>query len=192
MSPEIAVPEERRHRLSVADFHQLAEAGAFGPEERVELIGGELFDMTPIGSRHAAVVDRLAEKLVIALQGNYQVHIQNPIRLGEDSEPQPDVALLQRREDGYAHQLPAAEDVRVVVEVADSSLAFDRDVKLPLYARHGIPEAWLVDLEAGRVEVCSAPRAGEYGRVDRYRAGMTLESAAADLRLAVGDFLPPA
>ena len=192
MSPVTAVPEERRHRLSVADFHQLAEAGAFGSEERVELIGGELFDMTPIGSRHAAAVDRLVEKLVIALQGGYQVHIQNPIRLGEDSEPQPDVALLRRREDGYAHQLPAAEDVRVVVEVADTSLTFDRDVKLPLYARHAIPEAWLVDLEADRVEVHSAPFEGEYGRVDRYRAGMTLESGAAGVRLAVEEILPPA
>ena len=148
--------------------------------------------MTPIGSRHAAVVDRLTEALVLRFQRAYQVHTQNPVRLGEDNEAQPDVAVLRRREDGYAHGLPTAEDVHLVVEVADSSLAFDRDIKLPLYAGFAIPEAWLVDLEGNRIEVHSGPQAGEYGHVDRYRPGMTVHSPSLGLTLDADAVLPPA
>ncbi len=185
------IPPERRHRLTVEDFHRLAESGILGEDDRVELIGGELIDMTPIGSRHAAAVDHLVEALILRLQGSCQVHTQNPVRLGEDNEPQPDVAVLRRRDHGYASRLPAAEDVLLVVEVADSSLAFDRDVKLPLYARFGIPEAWLVDLEGGRIEVHSAPDGGEYGHVDRYRRGTSVASPLLGLSLDADACLAP-
>jgi len=191
MAQTVEIPPERRHRLTVADFHKLAEAGGLAPDDRVELIKGELIDMTPIGSRHAAVVDRLTEAMILRFQREYQVHTQNPICLGEDNEPQPDVAVLRRRGDGYAHGLPTAEDVHLVVEVADSSLAIDRDIKLPLYAGFAIAEAWLVDLESNRIEVHSGPQPGEYVHVDRYRPGMTLQSPTLGLTLDVDAILPP-
>jgi Uma2 family endonuclease len=101
----------RRHRLSVEEFHRMGEAGILRAEDRVELIEGELIEMAPIGSKHAAVVDELARLLVLAAQGAAQVRVQNPIRLGADCEPQPDVALLRPRQDRYASALPRAEDV---------------------------------------------------------------------------------
>lgn len=185
------IPPERRHRLTVEDFHRLAESGILGEDDRVELIGGELIDMTPIGSRHAATVRNLINLLAGHLGSDHWLDAQNPVRLGEDNEPQPDVAVLRRRDHGYASRLPAAEEVLLVVEVADSSLAFDRDVKLPLYARFGIPEARLVDLEGERIEVHSAPEAGEYGHVDRYRRGASVASPVLGFALDADACLPP-
>ena len=191
MGHSVEIPPERRHRLSVDDFHRLAESGVLGEDDRVELIGGELIDMTPIGSRHAATVRNLINQLAGQLGNEHWVDAQNLVRLGEDSEPQPDVAVIRRRDHGYATRLPAAEDIRLVVEVADTSLAFDRDVKLPLYARSAVPEAWLVDLEAERIEVHSRPISGEYGHVDRYRRGMSVSSPILGIALD-GDAILPA
>ena len=185
------IPDERRHRLTVADFHSLAEAGAFGPEERVELIRGELIDMTPIGNRHAAAVRNLINELASQMGGAILVDAQNPIRLGEGSAPQPDVFLLQRRKEGYGGRLPDADDARLVIEIADTSLAYDRDVKLPLYANHGIPEAWLVDLTNDRVQVFTGPLGEDYGHMDLFRTGMTVTSPTLGLELPAETCLPP-
>ena len=136
-----------RHRLTVEEFHRMGETGILRPDACVELIEGEIIDMAPIGSPHASAVARLAQLFVQALGSTAVVWIQNPIVLGDYSEPQPDLILLRPRDDFYRHALPRPADALLVVEVSDTSLRFDREVKLPLYARSNIPETWIVDLE---------------------------------------------
>ncbi len=115
-----------------------------------------------IGSEHAACVRRLSRFLIRNAEPQALVSAQNPVRLNEASEPEPDLALLRPREDDYASRHPQPDDVFLVVEVADTSLSFDRDVKLPLYAAAGIPEAWIVDLEADEVHVYREPDGERY------------------------------
>ncbi|MEF8794200.1 Uma2 family endonuclease [Thiohalorhabdus sp.] len=192
MGRSVDIPREHRHRLTSADLHRLAESGAFAPEERVELIGGGLVDRTPIGSRHAEVVRNLTNLLAGKIGPGLLVDGQNLLHLSEEDEPQPDPALVYRREASYGRALPTGEDALLVVEVADTSLPFDREVKLPLYARSGIPEAWLVDLEGERIEVHTAPAAAEYGGVERFRRKMVLRSPGLDVEVAVDAILPAA
>jgi Uma2 family endonuclease len=154
----------------------MGAAGIFTEDDHVELIEGEILQMSPIGSRHAASVNRLNTKFNNLLGDRAVVSIQNPILLNDLSEPQPDIAILARREDFYADALPTATDVLLVVEVADTTVAYDRDIKLPSYARAGIPEAWLVNLPAETVEIHLEPVNGAYRKVFSYRRGdsMTL------------------
>lgn len=156
----------RRHWLSVDDYYRMAEVGILDPEARVELIDGEIIDMAPPGSQHAAAVHYLTEIFVTAVEGKATVLVQNPVRLSRYSEPQPDLALLRRREDFYRERHPQPDDVLLIVEIASSSLRFDRDTKVPLYARHGIPEMWLVDLGSRRLFRHRAPEHGSYTVVD--------------------------
>jgi Uma2 family endonuclease len=155
----------QRHKLTVAQYHRMAETGVLAPDARVELLEGVIVDMAPIGSRHAATVNRLTRAFAAAVGNRAIVSVQNPIRLGDHDEPQPDLALLRPRADYYAEATPTAADVLLVVEVAQSSAAYDREVKLPLYAQHGVPEVWLVDLDAARLHVCRAPQDGRYAEV---------------------------
>lgn len=152
----------QRHRLSLDDFHRMAEAGVFAPDARVEFIEGEIVDMRPIGSRHAAAVKRLARALHRAVADRALVSVRDPIHLDRHNEPQPDLALLRPREDDYAGALPQAADTLLVIEVADRSAAYDLQVKAPLYARHGIAELWILDLDAGTVRRLRQPHGGEY------------------------------
>ena len=152
------------HHLSVDDFHKLGEAGILHEDDRVELIEGALIDMAPIGAGHAGQVNRLTNLFAPAVSGRAIVAPQNPLRLDDFSEPQPDLVLLRYRDDFYAKAHPRPSDVLLLVEVADSSLAYDRDTKVPLYARHAIPEVWLIDLQHRRVEVFLEPAGGEYRR----------------------------
>ena len=168
----------RRHRLSVDDYYRMAEVGILAPEARVELIDGEIIDMAPPGSPHAATVTYLTEVFVRAVEGRATVLAQNPVRLSEYSEPQPDLALLRPRDDFYREHHPRAEDVLLIIEVAATSLRFDRKKKIPLYARHGIPEMWLVDLGGRRLVRYRAPQHGSYTLVDEPDLGMALEVAA--------------
>jgi Uma2 family endonuclease len=135
-----------RRRFTVEQYHRMAEAGIFADGDRVELIEGEIIEMIPIGSRHAAWVDRLNDLLTSAIERRAIVRVQSPIWLGSHSEPQPDLAVLRRRADFYLDAHPQPGDVHLVIEVADTSADFDRTVKIPLYGRMGIPEAWLVDI----------------------------------------------
>ncbi len=146
----------QRRLFTVEEYHRMAEAGILSEDDRVELIEGELIAMSPIGSRHAAAVARLTA-LLSRIGGWGIVWVQNPVRLGPHSEPQPDVALLRYRPDFYASAHPGPEDVLLIVEVAETSADYDRTVKIPLYARHGIPEAWLVDLTEEHVEIYRQP-----------------------------------
>ena len=139
----------------------MGEIGVFEPEARIELIDGELFDMPPIGPAHASETARINQILVEATRGRAIVWPQNPIQLGDLSAPQPDLALLRWREDFYRQAHPHPEDVLLLVEVADTSLAHDRDRKLPLYARFAIPEVWLIDIGGGAVTIHRDPQPEE-------------------------------
>ena len=152
-----------RHRLSVNEFERMAQAGILAEDERVELIEGDLIDMTPIGSRHAGAVSRLTRAFSLAVGADVIVSVQNPIRLDRYSQPQPDLALLRPRADFYAEAHPQPADVLLIVEVAEASLAYDRDVKIPLYARHGIPEVWLLDVAGRCLTAHRAPGPDGYG-----------------------------
>ena len=154
-----------RHRLTVADYYRMGEAGIFAPEARVELIEGEIIDMAPIGTRHGSAVKRLNALFVAAVGSRAVVSVQDPLRLSELSEPEPDLMLLKPRADFYADAHPTAADVLLLVEVADTSARYDREIKLPLYARHGVREVWIVDLEARLLRICRLPAGEAYAEV---------------------------
>lgn len=163
-----------RRQFTVDEYHRMAEAGILTEDDRIELIAGELITMSPIGTRHAACVKRLNRLLGRALGASVLISVQDPIRLGDDSEPQPDLAVLRPRPDDYARGHPTASDVLLLIEVADTSQRYDREVKVPLYARAGIPEIWLVDLAAETVERYAEPANGTYRLVEQIRRGQTL------------------
>ncbi len=146
-----------RHRISVDAFHQMGEAGILGPKDRVELIDGEIIDMSPIGVLHAAIVDALARHFGRRAGESVFVRCQNPLRLDDISEPEPDIAILRPRADFYTTAHPGPADVVLVIEVADTSLAYDLGTKVPLYARHGIPEVWVIDAATRRTRVFRQP-----------------------------------
>jgi Uma2 family endonuclease len=152
----------RRHLLTVADYYRMAEAGVLAPDARVELIDGEIVDMAPIGTRHGSAVLRLNHLCMLAVGTRATVSVQSSLRLGDRSEPQPDVMLLKPREDFYAEAHPTAEDVLLLIEVSDSTARYDREIKLPLYARHGVQEVWIVDLDARLLRTYSAPVGERY------------------------------
>lgn len=159
-----AQPSPHRHAYSVDDYYRMTEAGILRPGDRVELIEGEIIDRVPIGSRHAAAVKRIAHILRQTVGERAYLSVQDPVRLGRYSEPQPDIALLLPRTDFYAAAHPGPADVLLIVEVADSTLRFDRDIKLPLYARHDIPEVWLVDIENAQFTIHTGPQADGYAQ----------------------------
>ena len=186
-----AVMDRVRHRVTVADFHKMSEAGIFLEDDRIELIEGEMVDMAPIGSRHAGMVNKL-NRLFSAVGGQALVSTQNPLRLDPYSEPEPDLMLLKPRADYYAEAHPGASDVLLLIEVSDTTARFDREVKLPLYARHGIAEVWLIDLDARAVERCTEPRpeAGDYARRESLAAGRIAPNALPDHAVAIDDLFP--
>lgn len=152
----------RRHRISVDDYYRMAAAGILRQDSRVELIEGEIIDMTPIRKSHAGTVNYLSRVLTTSLGEHTVVATQNPVRLGDLSEPQPDLAVLRFREDFYRSAHPTAADVLLIIEVADTTVRYDSEVKMPLYARHGIVEAWLVDLENRRLRIFRDPQPDGY------------------------------
>jgi len=179
-----AVIEPRRHRITVAEYHQMGEAGIFDEDARIELLEGELFDMAPIGSKHANTVARLMH-LFYAVKDNAVVWVQNPIAL-ENSEPEPDLALL--KPGSYWDQLPTAGEVLLLAEVADNSVQHDRERKMPLYARCGICEAWLVDVSARQVEIYREPSpAGYRTALMRGEQDRVAPLALPELEIALGD-----
>jgi Uma2 family endonuclease len=153
--------------LTVTEYYRMAEAGILRPDARVELIEGEIIDMAPIGSRHAGTVDQLASCLRRAAGERAIVRVQNPIRIDEHSEPEPDVVLLRPRADFYKTSHPRSSDVLLIIEVADTTLRYDRDVKTPLYARHRVPEVWIVNLEDRQLLRYRSPREGAFAHTDR-------------------------
>ncbi len=160
--------------FTVDDYHRLAQIGVLDEDERVELLDGQIVEMSPIGPRHAGCVKHLARLLYRKLGDAEILGVQDPVGLGMRSEPQPDLAVLKPRADGYRTAHPGPADVLLVIEVADTSLQSERDVKLPLYAAAGIPEAWLVDLEHDMIEVHRQPGPEGYREVDTLRRSDTL------------------
>lgn len=165
-------------RFSVSEYYRMAEVGILGRDERVELVEGVIVEMSAMGSRHAACVDRLNRHLNSLVGGEMLVRVQSPIRLDDASEPEPDLALLKPREDFYSSEHPGPSDVLLVIEVSETSAEYDVEVKLPLYARAGIPETWLVDLTTDTVEAHSRPASGGYRQTLRAKRGETLKSEA--------------
>lgn len=159
------------YRFTVDDYHRMAEADVFGPEDRVELVDGEVILMSPIGSRHAGCVNRLTRWLVLGLEDRAVVAVQNPIQIGDFSEPQPDLVLLRPRPDFYGDHHAFPSDVLLVVEVADTSLRFDLERKTPLYIAAGVPEVWIVDVGGVVVVTRGAERS-------EFRAGDALAPLA--------------
>jgi len=177
-----------RHRLTRRDYYRLGEAGILGEGDRVELLEGLLVDMSPIGPRHTIITDNLNELLVVGFRGRALVRCQEPVVLDDGSEPQPDFALVRRPWRGYPHTHPEPDDIFLLIEVADSSLDFDRTVKLELYARAGIKEVWIVDLTRDGVLVYRGPSGGAYGSVVRIEAPGELDvEGLPGVMISVGD-----
>lgn len=164
--------------FSVDEYYRMAEAGILREDDRVELIEGEIVEMSPIGSRHASCVRRLNELLFRDIGQAAIISVQSPIRIDDYSEPEPDVAVLKRREDFYAEGHPTASDVLLLIEVADTSVEYDRNIKLPLYAKAGISEVWLVNLPQETIEIYRQPLDKTYREVRLVKRGESLEAEA--------------
>lgn len=168
----------------------MIESGILTERDRVELLQGEIIEMSPIGRQHAACVDRLTELFVRELGIRAIVRVQNPIQLSNSSEPQPDFAILQRRSDFYADGHPQPQDVFALVEVSDTTVEFDRTVKVPLYAKNNIAEVWIVDLNAETVQVHCEPSAAGYQQVQIFRRDQSLSfQAFSDVQFTVEQML---
>ena len=151
-----------RHPITVGEYFRMGEAGVLDPDARCELIEGEIIDMPPIGPLHASKTNRLTDLLTEAVRGKAIVSAQNPVVLGDLSAPQPDLTLLRYRDDYYAQAHPGPDDILLLVEVADTSLAHDRNTKLPLYARYQVPEVWIIDIPGRHLDVHREPDGGRY------------------------------
>jgi Uma2 family endonuclease len=166
-----------RYGFSSEQYHRMACVGIFTEDTRVELIDGDIIEMSPVGSLHVACVNRLDDLLHDRLaRRSAIVQVQSPVTLDERYEPEPDVTVLRYRPDYYARALPTAADVLLLIEVADSSLPFDQGTKLPLYARAGIPEVWIVDLDSAVIERHAEPTGDTYVQTDRTGPGSTVSS----------------
>jgi len=180
-----------RRRFTIDEYHRMGEAEILADDPRIELIAGTIVVREPTGARHAGTVDRLADLFISRIERRAVVRIQNPLAFPDEmSELQPDITLLRPRADFYGSAHPGAADVLLLIEVADATLRLDRRVKIPLYARAGICEVWLLDLTTERVEVFRAPSPGRYSDVTRPGRGASLAPLAfPELSLVVDDLL---
>lgn len=172
------VVERQTRRLTVDDYHRMGETGILRSDERVELIEGEILTMSPIGGAHTLHVRRLIALLTDRYRGLAVVDIQDPVRLSDLTEPQPDAMLLKHRDDYYGPVVPRSSDVLLVIEVSDSSLVFDRNVKVPIYAKTGIPEVWLLDIETKVLTAYRDPSPAGYRVALEFRSGDVIAPAA--------------
>jgi len=179
-----------KYYFTVAEYERMGQAGILAKDARLELIEGEIVEMSPIGSRHAACVNFLSRFLNRAMGDSALVSIQNPIRLNDFSEPQPDVALLRLRDDFYRAAHPTPADVLLIIEVADTTLEYDRQIKVPLYAKAGIAETWIVNLPEEQIEIYAELTGDAYQTIRHFGRG---EEARAhtidDLTVRVADVL---
>jgi Uma2 family endonuclease len=179
-----------RYPLTVENFNFLAEQGKFNPDARLELIEGEIHQMLPIGSLHARCVNFLSNTLFQVLVNKYIVSIQNPIVVDDLNQLQPDIAVLNYQKDFYKYSLPYAKDVLLVIEVADSTVLLDRNVKFPKYAYAGIAEAWLIDLQNEQIEIHGEPNGFTYSNVKTYQRGeQVVSETMPDVKFSVNDIL---
>jgi Uma2 family endonuclease len=173
--------------INVEEYYKMAEVGILKPDDRLELINGEIFKMSPIGSNHAGIVNKLGSLLNELFKNIAVIGVQNPVRFDINNEPEPDVSLLKYQSDFYksAHPIPA--DVLAIIEVSGSSIRFDKEVKAPLYALHSIPEYWIIDLGNNRIEVLSKPNKGIYTEIQIFLPGD--EVPLMNQKLAVNEVL---
>ena len=196
-SAAVAPPESpplarEKRKFTVAEYYRMAEVGILHHTERVELLDGEIIVMAPIGIPHATGVRRMERVLHQTLGDAAAISVQNPVRLDDHSEPEPDIALLRFREDDYATAHPGPADILVVMEVSDSTLDFDREVKSKRYAAAGIPEMWVMNLPGDCLDRLDQPGPAGYARHTVFRRGEKISPAALpDLELAIADLLPP-
>jgi Uma2 family endonuclease len=179
-----------RRRLDVDAYYRMAEAGILTQNDRVELIDGEIFDMVPIGSAHAGKTDRLNRLFArVAADGLALVSVQRPLTLDAYNEPEPDLMLLKPREDDYQGRHPGAADVLLLVEVSETSLGYDRGTKVPLYAKFGVPEVWIVDLWGAAIEVYREPAGDAYAVAERLTSGSLAPVLVPGVTIDVGALL---
>jgi len=183
-------PWPKPHRLTVDEYYRMAEAGVLSPDDRTELIEGEIIDMPPIGPTHASAVVLLNKRLVRTVGDAVEVRVQLPVRLMPRSEPQPDFALVVAKPHSYRRMHPVAGDVLLLIEVSDSTLRYDLDVKVRLYAKHRVPEYWVVDLVDNRVWRHRRPGGQQYAHRDEIREG-TLELPVDAGGIAVAELFTP-
>ncbi|HRC71584.1 MAG TPA: Uma2 family endonuclease [Candidatus Competibacter sp.] len=179
-----------RHRWTVAEYHRMAEVGLLNEDSRVELIDGEIIEMAPIGSQHSGKVNRFISLFSKVFSNRAIISAQNPIVMGGYGEPQPDITILRWREDFYEQAHPHAEDVLLIVEISDSTLHYDRDVKVPLYARNGIPEVWLLDVQNRQLEIYREPINGIYQQRDCRRTGQLAPILCPDASIDLAELFP--
>jgi Uma2 family endonuclease len=172
----MATDVERTRKLTADEYGRMVELGIFGEDERLELIDGEIIEMAPVGDPHGLCVSQLNKRLVIGVGDRALVWVHGPVRLGAASVPEPDLAVVRPR--SYRTGVPRPEDILLIVEVADSSLRYDRTTKLQLYARAGVPEYWVVSVEGEWIEVYRFPEGARYGESRRAAADATVAPAA--------------
>ncbi|MDW8214099.1 MAG: Uma2 family endonuclease [Roseiflexaceae bacterium] len=186
----MAVPALLR-QFTVDDYARMREAGILTEDDRVELIEGAIYRMSPIGPLHMAIVNRLNRLLLPAAGDDAIVSVQNSVRLSDDTEVQPDIAVLRPHPGDYEETLPRAQDVLLIIEVADTSLDYDRTVKLPLYAQAAIVEVWIIDARQQAVEQYTRPAEGQYTQVQTYRSGSILRAETLpQIEIAVDRLFP--
>ena len=177
-------------RFTTAEYYRMVAAGILGEDDRVELVDGRVVQMTPIGPRHAGCVKETTRLLYRVLGDTVIIGVQDPLTLGEGFEPQPDVTVLRRQPEGYRRSHPGPDDVLLLIEVSDASLEYDRGTKVPLYARAGIAEVWLVDLDGARIEVYRNPAPDGYRDTRAVTHDGTLSPAAfPDITVPVAEVL---
>jgi Uma2 family endonuclease len=190
MTVAVAAPPVERYRWTVDLYHQMIETGILGEDERIELIKGELATMSPIGAEHSGTLKKLTEMLFEQLRRRAVISVQDPLQVDDYSEPEPDLALLAPRRDFYKRALPRPADVLLVIEVADSSLAYDRTIKMALYAGAGIAEAWIVNLIDRWIEVYRDPSSAGYTTLLKILPGKSVAPLSfADVIVAVDELL---
>lgn len=188
-SPPAAAAPSRR-RFTVAEYYAMADAGILSENDRVELLDGDVIVMPPIGDWHAGGVKFFNNTMLPKLLGRAMIAVQDPVRLDEYSEPQPDMMLLLWRDDFYRSGHPRPADVLLLIEVADTSVGYDRNSKLPVYARAGIPEVWIVNRPARRIESYSEPSGDTYSAVRHFSPGGSITPQAfPDIVMEVGHII---
>ncbi|BAY25819.1 hypothetical protein NIES2100_56270 [Calothrix sp. NIES-2100] len=179
-----------RRKFTVEQYHKMIESGILTADDRVELIRGEIIEMSPIGTKHAACVKCLNKLLSTKLRDRVLIAIQDPVELDNNSQPQPDVALLKPRDDFYATAHPQPQDIFLLIEVADSTIEYDREQKIPLYAQANIIEVWLVDINEQIIEVYQQPTPAGYQIVQKFTSGQNLSiTAFPDVNITVNEIL---
>ena len=181
--------DAHRWRITTSDYMRMAEAGTWSEDDKVELIHGEIINMSPINSLHAGTVNRIHAFILRVLGDACIVAVQNPIEIPDHSMPEPDIVVARYREDYYTSRHPQPDDILLIIEVADTSMPMDKHVKTPLYAEAGIPEYWIVDLQRKCIEVYRKPQKDRYTEFHEFTGADTFHCALWEGEIRVGDLL---